>query len=218
MNKVAKGYDRDNSIVATVEELGALTTQQIYLLHFNDIKTGLRKAQERLGKLTNAGRLKRVRVEGQYVYFVHKPGLIEHTIDLNWVYIWLKSRLSAYQTMEWEREPDYEILRADALVSTFNKITTRYSFMFVELDRGFNRFDKIAKYNALYNSGKYAGKWWVKHTDSFPAILCVARTTERAELIHRTIVADNTHNLRFDVRVLSDIRGDARERLLANAV
>lgn len=199
MNNVKKGYLRDKEIMSLIEEHGALTTEQIACLVYPDLKAGYRKAQQKLKKLHDRKRLKRVRlaIDLPYTYYIEKHGRMEHLVSLNWVHIWFTQRLATWEKLYWATEQNYGILQADAFAGVKNTITGGYKFWFVEIDRGFSKWDKVQKYNQLYESDNYSDHWWVKHTDRFPCVLCV---TER-----KLTIQGNTHGLEFDVRMLDDI-------------
>lgn len=213
MNDVQLGYSRDKQIVERVERCRALDANQIGALFFGNIKTGKRKAQERLQKLADGKQLKRTRyaINEPYVYFQNKlSGRLEHLLALNWVYVWLNATLPSWESLrKWEYEQDYEVLQADGFAAVLNTVQKRYRFMFVEIDCSDNAWDKVAKYNQLYRSGRYGGRWWVEHTERFPTILCVTTSEARLKTIRESIAKENTHNLKFDVRLLDDLKREA---------
>lgn len=144
-----------------------------------------------------------------YVYFVGRQmDQIDHRVALNWALIWLMKTMANWErTIDWEYEPDYRYVRPDLLWVAENTVTSRYRAVYVELDRSVrNRWDKTTKYNQLYEQETYAGAWWVEKADRFPRILIATTTEGRARQIIRSTESDNTHDLRFDVRLLSDLK------------
>lgn len=79
---------------------------------------------------------------------------------------------------------------------------------FNELDRSNNTWDKTRKYNLLYETEKYADSFWVEHAKVFPVILCVTEDKNRLAVIEQSVRDENTHGLRFDVRLLKDLIGE----------
>lgn len=210
MNLVQAGYSRDERIVELVEKCGALSTGQVAVWLFGDMRAGYRKAQERLQKLARK-RLERIRsaIHLPYIYFVGRQlEQIDHRVALNWVLVWLeRTKPSWERTVDWEYEPDYGYIRPDLLWVAENMVTGRYRAVYVELDRSIrNRWDKVAKYNDLFERESYAGSWWVDKAERFPRILVATTTEARVRQIQRTIERDNRHDLRFDVRLLCELK------------
>lgn len=170
---------------------------------------GRRKAQERLLKLYQRGRLQRERVDdGVFAYYRDaRPGALRHTLGVNWVRIWLEKRLKSWEIMHsWEYEPDYGILRADGFAAVRFPAGGSFSFVFVEMDRGTNAFDKVEKYSRLYDSGGYKGRWWVNLTERFPPILVATTTARRMQAIQEAVKRENSAGLEFQVVLLDDIK------------
>jgi hypothetical protein len=211
MNNVQRGYYRDREILDYVERCGALTTDQIAALLFANLKTGLRKAQERLQKLHGRKQLLRSRLFVTNCYIYHMEKLAphtDHTIDVNWALIWLIRRMQTWERIvEWEYEPDYGRLRPDLLFVVENTVTKKCRGMFVELDRSpRNRWDKIEKYGELFKSGAYLGAWWVERMERFPPILVATTREARARAIKSQIEQKNASGLRYTVMVLEAMK------------
>ncbi|MEW8957832.1 MAG: replication-relaxation family protein [Moorella sp. (in: firmicutes)] len=215
MNNVQKSCYRDNRIVGLVEYCRALNTEQITALIFRDMKAGQRKAQQRLKRLYETKRLKRCRLapDAPYCYYLDKRnGRIEHLIALNWVYTWLMVTMPSWETpLCWQYEQDYKILQTDAFFGARNHVTNKARFLFVELDRDNNPWDKIAKYNRLYETEGYRGSWWVEYTDKFPAVLCVTESENRMARIKALIEKENVNGLRFEVKLLDSLIKEVKE-------
>lgn len=213
LNARQKGSRRDREIVHAVEEYGVLNTEQVTALFFSRIQYGQRKAQERLLKLYKRERLQRWPGEVPYCYYLKKPGQLQHKIGLNWIRIWLEKECRSWEKMHaWKYELDHGVLRADGFVAVKNPITKKFRFMFIEMDRATNEFDKVKKYNKLYESGKYLGDWWVKLSWRFPPILVVTTSRGRMEKIVQLVEEQNTANLEFRVRLLDDIREEVLKK------
>ena len=214
MNLVRSGSQRDRRILDLVEARHALTAEQVSILLF-PMKAGHRKAQQRLKRLYDTESLLRARFaqdEGFAYYMGRRPSRLDHLIALNWVYVWQARRLPSWGSIVgWEYEPSYEVLRADAFFGVHNGVTGKDTFCFVELDRAGsgNPFDKVSLYNRLYKSNGYAAAWWVEKAERFPTVLCVTDSAARLSAIRKAIERENANGLRFDVRLLADVRGEA---------
>lgn len=209
MNDVAKGYQRDSRIVAEIQEMKALTTEQVRYLYFRGLRYGLRKAQERLLKLVREGRLKRVRVGAEFAYYVERPGQLDHAVAVNWCRVFLEICFSLQDRfVAWE-QPDYSFMRPDGLFVSENVVTgeTRGWFVEADLSDG-NRFDKVELYTELFESGAYEKEWWVERMQRFPQILIA---TVRETAVKRTVKEGNAAGLRFTVKSFELIRKEIRE-------
>jgi len=214
LNQVQKGYHRDREIIRAVETHRALDANQIARLFFNDLKYGKRKAQDRLAKMAENKLLKRCRyaINESYVYYLDKKsGQIEHLVATNWVYVWMLGKLQTWETLyHWSYEVDLGIIRPDALCGIKNTVTGAVSWWFIELDRSENKFDKVAKYSKYYGDKLYQGQWWAKQAKAFPRVLVVTDSESRFKTIKGHIENENIHNLRIEVMLLHQIRGDAK--------
>lgn len=203
------GLHRDRRILRAIEEYSCLDTEQVQALFFKDMQYGRRKAQERLLKLHRAGKLNRGRSgESPYYYYIDKkPGMTKHLLATNWVRIWLPTTLPSWEKIHsWNYEQDYKVLRCDGFAAIKNTMTNKFRFMFIEMDRGTNAFDKVQKYNRLYKTDKYSNWWWVSLTERFPVIRVVTVHPDRKSLIQSEIEAQNHAGLEFNVKLLDDIR------------
>lgn len=205
-----KGSRRDSLIIETIEKHKCLNTEQVELLFFGDIKYSKQIAQRRLKRLTELKRLKRGRFsfDQPYHYFAERPGQIEHTLTVNWAYVWLTRTLKKWEhwhsfTLE---QPNYGFIRSDALAAIKNTVSGKMRVYFIEADRGGNPFDKVAKYNTLYTTDRYINSWWVPLVKRFPAVIVVTTSETRKTNIIREIKEHNTAGLEFGVYLLSYIR------------
>ena len=210
MNNHQKGYRRVREIVEAVERCGVLDAEQIERLIYPGVKSGKRQAQRKLKKLYEAKRLKRDRlaIDEPYHYYTAKMQQTKHRLATNWIYLWMLNNLKNWETLHsFEYEPDYKILRADALASVKNKVTGKFLFYFVEADLSTgNPFDKVKKYNDLYASERYAGSWWVKIADRFPAVIVATESESRLRTIQRAVDEENVHGLEFRVYLLDHLK------------
>lgn len=217
INQKQKGCHRDRHILQTIEEWKVLDADQVRCIFFGHMAYGQRKAQERLLKLHRAEKLQRGRhSDGPYFYYsIDRPGMIKHQIAANWVRIWLQNTLSSWEKLHsWNYEQDYKVLRADAFAAIKNTMSGKFRFMFLELDRGTNAFNKVELYNRLYDQDKYSSWWWVPLADRFPTVLVVTVSESRKRLIQSEIEAKNISGLEFKVVLLEDIR----KEVMQNAV
>jgi len=83
-------------------------------------------------------------------------------------------------------------------------------FYFVEVDRSAsgNKFDKVTKYNQLYEEELYLGSWWLEHTNKFPTVLIITDSESRLQSIRKCIRKENRNGLKFEVKLYSEIIGE----------
>lgn len=216
MNNHEKGFYRDKAILEAIEEHEVLNTDQITALFFNGMKNGKRMAQKRLKSLFERERVQKGRLSYYHPCHYHTttrpPGQIEHRLGINWFYIWLNASLKNWERLHcFEHEQEFGILRADGLAAIKNTVTGQMRFIFLEMDRAEsgNKFDKIEKYNQLYQEAeRYADCWWVNLTDRFPAVYIVTTSNKKIKAIEKIIKEKNANNLEFRVLLLSDLVGE----------
>ncbi|MDQ7790354.1 MAG: hypothetical protein RDU41_09935 [Clostridia bacterium] len=209
-----KGYRRDRAIIDLVTERRCVSADQIEALLFQGMLSGQRVCQRRLEKLTAREQLLRWRnaLDQPYAYYLDAESRIDqmaHTVLLNWVYCWQLRRLKSWERIHsWSYEMDYGILRADAFAAIKNTVTGTFRFAFVELDRAEsgNKFDKITKYNDLYESDNYADSWWLPLAKRFPPILMATTTTRQKAKIEKAVEAENRNGLEFQVYLVESLR------------
>lgn len=211
LNNHKKGYYRDSELLNLLNSQSVLNTEQIRILLFKD--TCLRIVQRRLKKLSEAKRIKRGRAsidEPFYYYLDKKPGQLEHSLGVSWIYTWIMSTLSNMETIhKFEREVDYKILRSDAFLAINNTWSKQFAFFFFEFDNdSSNAFDKVEKYNRIYSEEMYLGRWWVPLSKRFPMIIIV--TTGSKKTIEEKIEMENVNKLRFKVYSLNEIKEECR--------
>jgi hypothetical protein len=206
LNRVQKGYFRDKQVLSMIEEWKVMNARQVQLMKFN-FPYGLRKAQERLLKMHNRGKLNRWHNGEGYSYSLEKKTASSaHFEALNWVRIWLVNQLKNWEKLHsWQYEQDYKILRTDAFAAIKNTVTGKFTFYFVEMDISpRNVFDKVPKYCRLYEEERYKDRWWVELTNKFPKVLIVSSC--RKEKILELVEEENKSGLRFEVKSLDEIR------------
>ncbi|MBV1734262.1 MAG: hypothetical protein KMY50_00525 [Candidatus Desulforudis sp.] len=167
----------------------------------------------RMKRITDRGRLKRWRyaLEEPYAYYSdlnNRVEQLEHTVLLNWVYVWLIKRLKPWERLHsFSYEDDYGVLRTDAFAAVKNTVTGEFRFCFVEMDRTTsNRFDKVRLYNDLYESEGYAESWWVSLTRRYPPIIIATTNTRRKRKIEEAVQSDNRNGLEFQVYLVDALR------------
>lgn len=211
------GLHRDRKILQAIDDYRALNTDQVHVLLFNNMVYGQRKAQERLLKLTRQGKLNRSRAgEDPYNYYAgEQPGMIKHLVAVNWVRIWMQQTLSSWETLHsWSYEQDYKILRCDAFTAVKNTATGKYRFLFIEVDRGTNKFNKAELYNKLFTKNSYTSWWWVALTARFPPVLIVTVSEHRKRIVQSEIGAHNSAGLEFQVKLLDELKEEVMKRCL----
>lgn len=208
VNQRQRGSLRDRELVATVASCRALTTDQVWALHFSRIRHGRRKAQERLLVLHGRGELARVKLgEGSYCYFQEeRPKQLAHLVGVNWARVWFSQLRTWERLHSYSYEQDFKIIRTDAFAAIRNTVTGTYRFAFVEFDRGTNEFDKVQKYNKFFERQGYGGSWWAKLTDRFPPVVVVTVSPARAEQIRQLVGEHNGAGLEFQVLLLENVR------------
>lgn len=185
-----------------------LDTEQIRLLFFRDVS--LRMAQRRLKKLTEGKQIKRDRLSinlPNFYYVGKRPCQIEHRLGVNWIYAWLRLNLRSWEkfhSFEWEVA--YSVLRADGLCAIRNLALNNFTFSFVEFDihESGNPFDKVGKYNALYESREWQRSWWSSLATGFPSIIVV--TTGNPRRIHDRVESENRNGLEFIVKIYNQVK------------
>lgn len=210
MTNHKKCYLRDNAIMEMIARREVLNTEQIYLLFFRGLNDGYRITQKRLKSLYERKQINRNResFSEPFYYFTGKRSAqVNHKLGINWVYVWLNVHLKNWEEMFcFAPEQDYGILRTDALAGIKNTVTGRVKFHFVEFDNSWNNFDKVTKYNSLYDSGRYRSWWWVDYADRFPAVLIVTTNPKRQRAILERVKKENVCGLEFQVRLLDQIK------------
>ena len=215
-----KGSERVRDIMRGIESYRALNTKQIEVLFFNneELFYSKRKSQEIMLKLFKAGRLNRKMIDDYYCYFLdNQPGMLKHLIDTNWVRMWFELLLHKWEKIHsWSYEQDYKILRCDGFVAIKNTIKGTYRFAFIEMDRGTNNFDKVEKYNKLYESDKLNHSWFFELTERFPMIQVVTLDQHRKKLIQSKIEGLNSNGLEFKVILLHKVKREVLKCLVSN--
>ncbi|MBP2643447.1 MAG: hypothetical protein H6Q67_1334 [Firmicutes bacterium] len=216
MNNRQKGYYRDRLIQEVLAEWGVLDIYQLAQMFFPSMKM----AQKRMQRLAELKKVKKSRdsIGEPYIYYAEKkPGQIEHRLGVNWVRVWLLANLRSWEkAYSFHYEVNYGALRPDGLMGIYNTVTNKHRFVFIEYDRGFNKFDKVEKYEKWFNIDGYVGQWWTKYTERFPPILVVSEKPPKVN-----------SKLEFQIKAMEEIKKcptqnlfgslSSRERLLSCA-
>ena len=196
-------YRRDSEVLLSINEMGALDLYQIKHLHFPSIRT----ARRRMEVLAEKKKVNRIRpsIDQPYYYFVgKKPSQLEHRVGTNYARMYMRDKLKAFEFHSWEYEPGQymPVLRPDGFLAMKNQVTKKLNCYFIEFDRAYNPFDKVEKYNELYETARYKGTWWVDAVDRFPAIIVVSENIDRAQKAMKA----NKNGLEFRFLSYTDIR------------
>jgi hypothetical protein len=172
---------------------------------------GQRKTQDVMLRLYRKGKVNRSRGEDCFYYYLNDkpPGMVKHLLATNWVRLWTQKQYAGWEKFHsWNYEQDYKILRCDGFAAVKNNMTGKFRFMFVEMDRVTNNFDKVEKYNRLFEQQEktLTDRWWFPLTDVLPSIQIVTLSTERKDFIQGQIEALNKNNLVFNVKLLDSIQ------------
>lgn len=207
-----KGSLRDKELFRLLESQSALNTDQIRLILFPN--TCLRIVQRRLKKLTDTGKIKRGRVsidEPYHYYSEKKPGQLEHTLGVSWIYTWVVNGLTkGHELHSFDREVTHKTLRPDALICV-KSWKGSLSLFYAELDiaeSGHDFAEKAKRYNEFYSSGEYLKQWWVPLSKRFPIIRVV--TTGSIKSIEKKIAKENANGLEFQVFTLDQIKEECK--------
>ena len=214
MSHRSKGYCRDNLVIERVVSHKCLNAEQVQVLLFPLTASGKRKCQQRLKRLTEQLRLKRWRysLEEPYAYFQKEIKQIEHTVLLNWAVIWIERQLKSWEEIySVDFNYDMKILITDCFIAVKNTITGQFRFLFIEMDvhHPGNEFDKVRKYNKLYEN--VPDQWWVKRTKRFPAVLLVTSDERKLKEINKLIKSENKNGLEFKSYLVGDLRREVLE-------
>ena len=214
MTKRQLGIYRDNEILERIEVHKCLNTEQIQILMFKGMTLGSRKrkCQQRLKKLTDQGKIRRWRydLESPYAYFIERIGHMEHAVLLNWIVIWSELNLNSCEEIySIKYEKDFGILRSDCFIAIKNTVTDSFRFLLIEMDihHASNKFNKVKKYNKLYESD-LSDQWWSKLTDKFPKILLVTNIERKLNKIVDLVKSENKNSLEFECHLVWNIRND----------
>ena len=138
--------------------------------------------------------------------------MLEHLLGVNWVRIWLQASCKSWERLHsFSYEQDFRILRCDGFAAIKNTFTGQFRFLFVEMDRGTNDFDKVKRYGKLFKEGGYSSSWWVNLTERFPPVLIATTTPRRSEQIRERVDAENANELEFKVLLLEDIKSELHD-------
>jgi hypothetical protein len=189
-----------------------LNTDQIQLLCFSNTKSTGRITRRALQRLREDKKLihsHRTDFNEPAYHFIDRKyknhPQIEHIILTNWIYIWFKINANKSEIpFYFQHEYAYPTLRADGFLGIDNYTLKKKIFYFIECDVSHNTFDKIAKYNKLFeNTNEWKDSWWIKYADGFPAIFIA---TYRKNYVQNKISIENKNGLVFKVVDISQIK------------
>ena len=216
MNTRQKGYYRDKCIVETIEMFECLSTLQIYLLIFTNVKCGIVKCRERLRVLKKKDKINSVRLDinmCNYHFIDKKSKFMIHDINRNWGYIYL---LYLYKQKEYYRFIDIDneyvmqnnIQRADGIIGFKNYVTNEYRYVIIESDRvdSRNKFNKIKEYVDIYREGKYKNEFWYSRVKRFPNVLIVCDSEKKKLKILEIEKRDNIEFIGIDESVGKEVK------------
>lgn len=190
-----------------------LNTDQIQELCFSNLKYGDRSARKALQRLRDKQKKiysNRIAFNEPAYHFIDRKyknhPQIEHILLTNWTYIYLNTHSTKAEIpFYFQHEYAYPTLRADGFLGIDNLILKKKIFYFIESDLSHNTFDKITKYNTLFeNVSEWQDSWWVKYTDGFPTILIA---TYRKKYVQEKISIENKNRLMFKVYDIDEIKG-----------
>jgi hypothetical protein len=209
------GFNRDKLIVEIVEKCKCLDAEQIELLFFRNTcnpTSAKIQCQNRLRKLTDKKLLNRWRMDldEPYKYYINEFAQKEHTVLLNWMLIKYIIDHPYDKIYHVEYQRDYKILVPDLFLITFNQFNKeqQYKAIMFEMDKTIsNKFDKIEKYNKLFES-KPNDEYVRLTAPRFPKIIIATTEKSRLKEIDRLIQNEklNKNNLRFETELIWDVK------------
>jgi len=210
-----KGYYRDNEVKRSIEKFEILSTEQIYVLHFNNIKCveyGLNKTRERMRKMKGVKK-RRLDFRLPTFYYIEGKGKMSNTIhdvNRNWGFIYLiKLHQDKYRFDSLRIEYVIGNVRSDGFLRLVRYIDDKdVVCYFVESDisGSKNKFDKIIKYNELFRSKGYINEDWVSVVRHFPHILIVIDDESKKKEIEDRVEKENVEELEFIILSVDEIK------------
>lgn len=206
------GSNRDKTIVETIERLKCLDGDQIELLFFRNtcnLESAKRQSQNRLKIIVEKKKLLhrwRMNLDEPYKYFIADFAQKEHITLLNWMLINVIVNMKYDKIYHLQYQKDYGILIPDLFLVTKNYVTNEYKATFFEMDNSItNKFDKVQKYNRLFES-KPNDEYVNLTAPNFPKIIIATTDSNRLKEINRLIETENKNNLRFETHLIWDLK------------
>lgn len=211
------GIYRDRLICEAVSKMRCLSTEQVRILFFNNLKIESAKRQSKHRLLILSGgtkdnprdkKLNRFRAikDESYVYFNKKYEQIEHIVYMNWMFLWYLNQSDLQiKHLEYEKK-NFEIVRPDIYIVTYNPFKFEYDSICFEMDyTTSNDFDKVKKYNLLYEK-KVADEWTIK-CNKFPQIIIATMNKRRLINIQDRIRKENKYPyiIKYSVYLIEDM-------------
>lgn len=215
MKTKRKGYYRDNEVKRSIEKFEILSTEQIYVLHFSNIKCieyGLNKTRERMRKMRG---VKKRRLDFRLPTFYYMEGKSKmnnaiHDVNRNWGFIYLiKLHQDKYKFDGLRIEYVIGNVRSDGFLRLCRYIDDKdvvYYFVESDMSGSKNKFDKIGKYNELFRSKGYINEDWVRDVKHFPHVLIVIDGEGKRREIEDKIKKENIEGLEFIVLSVDEIK------------
>jgi len=161
--------------------------------------------------LATKGKVKRDYYAKRLYYYVDKKpecNQIGHRLAVNWCRMLAeKSARNGVKMHNWMYEPNFVIIRPDAMYSTKNEWRKadgkEYEFYCVEIDLSPNPFDKVQKYNKWFEN--LGNAWFTQYAYRFPEVNIITYDEVRELKIQEHIRNENKHGLRFTTKTLDSI-------------
>lgn len=216
LNSRQIGFQRAREIKESVNQFGALVIEQLCVMHFKGMASGIDKARERMWSITKKSNLiskEKLDTSGRLYYFPigQKPqhNSAIHVINRNWGFLSMIQGKKEYEkVVDLDTEYDLGVLVADGFMGLLNTFTGVTDYWFVESDRAGskNKFEKVKKYTEYYKSGKYKLEPWATKAKRFPGVLIVTDAASKAVRILELIEKQNTEGIRFKVITVEEIK------------
>lgn len=216
LNSRQIGFQRAREIKESVNQFGALVIEQLFVMHFKGMISGMDKARERMWSITKkSSHISKDKLDssGRLYYFPTgaKPlhNSATHVINRNWGFLSLIQGKKDYEkVVDLDTEYDLGVLVADGFMGLHNTFTGVTDYWFIESDRAGskNKFEKVKKYTEYYKSGQYKLEPWATKTKRFPGVLIVTDTSAKAVKILELIEKQNTEGIRFKVITVEEIK------------
>lgn len=189
--------DRDEKILATVEQFGCVGASQIARMFFTTHKYSEDKARKRLRSLATRNVLQCSKGMSNTYYIGNAIKQSRHNLARLEAYLKLMEQKKDYEEIKIYFEVPICEARADLLVSIANKFTHSKSYVIIEIDLGTNPFDKAELYNKIFDGDEWTTLWWARgEVARFPKIIVY---TTRTDVVKECIREQNRNGLRWEV-------------------
>lgn len=203
------GIYRDRLITETVYKMRCLNTLQIELMFFSNLKpmSAKRQCQNSCRRLVEREKLNKIRLikDECNIYYAKSYDHIEHIVMANWMLLWYKLSNKIIH-FEYEKN-NFQVVKPDIYAVTYNPWIKEnpYDSVCFEMDKTVtNEFDKVLKYNKLYENKVY-DEWAIKCA-KFPKIIITTTSKNRFNHIKDKIIKQNKYGHRYNVLLLDDLK------------